>query len=147
MSQNGEVHGDGQRLVLLATTTITGAVTAVVTTPITLLTGMMYLVMQAQMAVGTGGTSIQAWVQTSIDGGTTWIDVATFAFANTPLRKVSAVNGYIAPAAQAFTATDGTLADNTIQQGVLGNRVRLKYTSVGTYSGGTTLTVNAIAKG
>src|SRR3990172_5480546 len=93
------------------------------------------LTVEAQFLYGSGGTSAKAYVQTSVDGGSTWFDVASFAFATTAANKVSAVNRSIAPASQAFTPTDGTLTDNTIIQGALGDRVRVKLITTGTYAG------------
>lgn len=137
---------DGRTLALLPETTITAAVAATAGTVFTGLAGMKYLVVYAQMKVGTGGSSIKAYVQTSLDGGTTWIDVMSFAFANTAAVKVSAVSVAVALAAAA-TGVDGALADNTILNGLLGDRVRVKYVTTGTYSGGTTITVSAVVKG
>jgi len=93
------------------------------------------LTLEAKFLYGAGGTSAKAYVQTSLDGGATWFDIASFAFATTAANKVSAVNRSIAPASQAFTPTDGTLTDNTIIQGVLGDRARVKLIVVGTYTG------------
>jgi hypothetical protein len=44
-------------------------------------------------------------------------------------------------------ATDGTSADNATVNGVLGDRVRVKYITTGTYSGATSIAVYAVAKG
>lgn len=143
--KSGAVHGSGQSTLLLPATTLTAAVTAVVTTPAITLSGMQYLAVQCNFLIGTGGTSLQVYVQTTLDG-VNWCDIMAFAFVNTPVRKVQAVNIFTALAAN-VTPTDGSLADNTILSGLLGKAIRLKYTSVGVYSGGTTIQVNSIAKG
>lgn len=147
MGLNAELHQDGQRIPMLTPTTITTAVTGITTTPVVLLAGLKYVVAQAIFVYGSGGTTAKAWLQTSFDGGETWVDIMNFAFTTASLSKVSAVNAYIAPASQAFAPSDATLADNTIIQGSLGDRLRLKYTTTGTYAGGTTLAVDVIAKG
>ncbi len=90
---------------------------------------------------GSGGTSCKVYIQTSLDGGTTWFDIAQHAFTTASANKVSAITTNIAPASQAFTPSDAALTDNTIIQGVLGDRYRLKIVSVGTYAGSTTVKV------
>ena len=44
------------------------------------------LVIQANFTYGSGGTSADAWVQTSLDGGTTWTDIANFHFTTASAR-------------------------------------------------------------
>ena len=133
-------------LSLLPQTTIAAAVTAVVTTPVTQLAGVRELMMQAQFLYGSWGTTAKAWVQTSFDGGTTWVDVACFSFTTAAATKISAVKTFTAVAA-AYVATDGTLTADTIKDGLIGDQVRVKYTTTGTYAGATSLTVTAVAKG
>lgn len=94
--------------------------------------------------VADAATSVKAWVQTSLDGGVTWFDIANFAFATTTLKKVAAVSTNIA--ATHATPTDATLADNTINNGLLGDRVRVTLTTVGTYGVGTSLKITGVAK-
>jgi hypothetical protein len=103
-----------------------------------------YLLMQAKFVYGSGGTSVKAYVQTSLDGGATWIDVASFAFTTasaTKLSKVLAVSSLTA----VTVPTDGSLTDNTVLDGVIGDRLRVKYVVVGTYAA-STLTVSVEAK-
>lgn len=141
---------NGQRIILLAPLTITAAVGATGTTPVTSLAGMKYLTAEAIFVYGSGGTNATAYVQTSLDGGTTWVDVIAFQFTTASLSKMSAVSVDIAFAASAYVPiapTDGTLTANTSVMGVLGDRVRLKYVTTGTYAGGTTLAVYAVVKG
>jgi hypothetical protein len=93
----------------------------------------------------TGGTSATIYLQTSLDGGTTWTDIHAQAYANTATNKITATNIYIAPGSQGVTGTDGSLAAGVLQ-GVLGDRFRLKITSVGTYAAATIAAV-LIVKG
>lgn len=146
MGLTSELHQNGQRMVLLPPLTISGAVAATVTSPVMLLSGMRYVIAEAKFLFGAGGTSVKAYIQTSIDGGLTWIDVIAFAFTGTAGNKVSAVSTTIALAA-AVAPTDGTLTDNTIVNGLLGDRIRLKYVTTGDYTGATSLAVYCIAKG
>lgn len=102
--------------------------------------------LQAKFAYGAGGTAVKAYVQTSLDQGVTWFDIACFAFTTSAATKVSSITTRIAPASQAFAPTDVTLTDNTIIQGVIGDQLRCKYVSTGTYTGTTHLTVTAVSK-
>lgn len=91
------------------------------------------LVIQANFVGASGGTSVDAYVQTSVDGGQTWTDIANFHFLTTPARKLFNLNGRTPVTTQA-TPTDGSLAANTAVDGLLGPQYRVKYTSVGVYS-------------
>jgi hypothetical protein len=91
-----------------------------------------------------GGTTTKVYIQTSLDGGTTWFDVAQHDFATTTASKLSAVNRCIAPATQAVAPGDGALTADTIVQGILGDRVRAKVAVVGTYTGASSLKVVAV---
>lgn len=133
-------------LTLLSATTITTAVTGVTTTPLTGLAAMESLTVQAALTYGSGGTTAKVWVQTSFDQGASWVDVMCFAFTTASAKKVSSVRVATAVAA-AYVPTDATMADDTIKDGLLGDRIRLKYTTTGTYAGNTSLAVYAIAKG
>lgn len=146
MATSGDVHTSGQRISLLDPLTIGAAVAATATTPVTILSGMTYLVAQAKFLYGAGGTTTKAFIQTSLDGGVTWIDIMCFAFTTSAATKVSAVVATTALTA-GITPTDGSLTDNTIVSGLLGDRVRVKYVTTGTYTGATSLEIDAIAKG
>ena len=97
---------------------------------------------QCSFTYGSGGTSVDAYIQTSLDGGTTWIDVAECNLLLASARKgynVSGLTGGTSPLA----FTDGALTANTaLAQGIMGNKWRTKIISVGTYAGGTTLNVD-----
>lgn len=125
---------------------ITGAISAVVQNTFSGLYGMKELSVEANFVYGSGGTTVKVWIQTSLDGGSNWIDIMSFAFATTSLRKVHTV---VMPAAVAtrtsVTPLDTALADNTIQDGILGDRLQAKITTDGTYAS-TTLDVNFVPK-
>lgn len=132
---------------LLPATTIAAAVAAVVTEPLSLgghEGAARYLGLQANFLYGSGGTTVKAWVQTSFDGGANWIDIANFAFTTAALRKVAGLTVNVA--ATHATPTDGTLADNTINNGLIGDRIRVKYTTTGTYGGATSLEIKAVLR-
>lgn len=148
MAYTSQVHINAQTLNLLGTPAAPAAVPAAgttVTTAITRLQGMKALEVQMNFTYGSGGTSVDIYVQTSLDQGLTWVDVMDMQALLVTVRKVGAVNTYIAAAAPA-AATDGSLAANTINNGILGDRIRVKMTVVGTYAA-STIAVTAIAKG
>jgi hypothetical protein len=97
--------------------------------------------LQANFIYGSGGTTADFWVQTSIDGGTTWCDIANFHFTTSSARKVFNLSS-LTPVTTQATPTDGTLASNTAVDGISGTKLRVKYTTVGTYGGSTTIAVD-----
>jgi|ERR1035437_1685180 hypothetical protein len=146
MSQSSDVHTNGLSINLLGTTTIAGNVT-VATPALPLLVGAKYLIVQANFVYGAGGGTTDAYVQTSMDAGVTWLDIMNFHFTTSSLVKVSAVSTVVALAA-GVSPGDGALSANTILNGLLGKQIRVKYVTASTvYSGVTTLTVSALVKG
>ena len=133
----------GGLITLLPTTTITTAVAAA-TGVVALGQGVRELLVEAAFTYGSGGTTGKFWVQTRVKGGT-WRDIMCFAFTTSSLTKFQKVSGGIALAAN-IGVSDAALADNTILDGLLGDELRVKYTTTGTYAGGTTAQVLASAK-
>lgn len=146
MIKSSDIHINGGHLQLLAALTIGAAVALTPGTPVLYLGGIKYLTVQATFLYGAGGTTAKAFVQTSLDGGVLWIDIMCFAFTTAAARKVSAVVNSTALAAAAVPVV-GALADDTILSGLLGDRIRLSYVTTGTYTGATSLAVDAVAKG
>jgi hypothetical protein len=99
--------------------------------------GMVAATLQFKFAYGSAGTTCKAYVQTSLDQGSTWIDVACATFTN--------LSG-LTPKTTAATPSDGALTDDTCLDGVLGDRWRAKVTSTGTYAGSTSLSVRMQAR-
>lgn len=112
---------------------ITTALNAVALTPIQNLEGMKAATIEAKLSYGSGGTSLKVWVQITLDRGATWIDVACFAFTTASAVKVINLSG-LTPVTTAITPGDGAMADNAVQDGVLGSAMRVKLTSTGTYA-------------
>ena len=129
----------------LVSETITTAQTAAIKGLTSGLYGMKSLAVEANFVYGSGGTTVDAFLQTSLDGGSNWIDIAQFAFLTTSLRKIHNLNASVA--ALNITPTDAALADNSVIDGLLGDQLRIKLTTVGTYAGGTTLNINFVPKG
>lgn len=121
---------------------ITGALTAQAQTAIEDLEGMLAATIVAKMTYGSSGTTIVAVVQTSIDGGTTWYDVARFDFTTASATKYVNLSGLTAKGATAVTA----LGSEGVVDGLLGSRMRAVITSTGTYAGGTLLDVRMVAR-
>lgn len=126
----------------LATLAITTAKSAQTTTVYQFSDGPpRNLALQGNFTYGSGGTSADAWVQTSLDG-TTWTDIANFHFTTSSARFIYNLSSGT-PVTTEYTATDGTLSANTAKDGVFGSMIRVKWTSVGTYGGSTTLSIDA----
>jgi len=105
---------------------------------------MQSLTVSLRFAYGSGGTTVKAYIQTSIDGGTTWDDVACWAPTNANASKRWNFSA-LTPVTTPITPSDGAMTDNTFQDGCLGDRVRLKVVSTGTYAGSTTLVGRMVA--
>lgn len=136
----------GSQRATLYSATLAAAITAVGQTPF-IIGSARILMLEAQFVYVGGGTSADVYVQTSIDGGTTWFDVANFHFLTTTASKISAV---VAEPSTPFTAGTvpgtGALAANTVLNGIIGDRIRALVTTVGTYTGATTLRVDVATK-
>ena len=131
---------------ILANLVFTTAVTALVTSPVQLSNDHPEsLLLQGNLTYGSGGTTISAWVQTSVDGGATWTDIANFSFTTSSARFLYNLSG-LTPVTTEYTATDGSLTANTAKDGIIGPLLRVKYTSTGTYGGSTTLRIDATTR-
>lgn len=106
------------------------------------LDGMQAVTLSARFTYGSGGTTCAAIVQTSLDQGATWIDIARFDFTTASARKVANLSGLLSKAVTAIAA----LSVEGVSDGVLGDRLRAIVTSTGTYAGGTSISVRAHAR-
>jgi len=130
-------------LQLLPPITITGAIaTPAVGEVANIGSAPRNLTLQATFTYGSGGTTTDAYVQTTLDGGLTWMDIANFHFTTSSATAVINLSA-ATPQTSQKTPADGTLASNTAVDGVLGPRFRVKYKSSGTYAGGTALRIDA----
>lgn len=128
---------------ILPVLTITGALTGLVSNEHLFVPGAVRnIVLQSTFTYGSSGTTTKVWLQTSFDGGTTWTDIICQAFTTSTSRKVSSVNIFVVGAEAG--ATDAALADDTELSGRIGDRIRLKYTTTGTYASSTTLKVDVV---
>jgi hypothetical protein len=111
------------------------------------LAGARSLQMQTTFTYVGGGTKVIVFLQTSLDGGVTWFDVISQTFLLATAVKLSALTDAVALAASTVPGAGGTLADDTILNGVLGDLFRVIATTTGTYTGATTVTVDLVSKG
>jgi hypothetical protein len=130
--------------------TITTAITTT-TTPVlqfrSTLALPVNLAVQCTFVYGSGGTTADAYLQTSLDGGVTWLDVYHCSVTTASLHQVVNLSSNT-PVTTPFTPTDGTLAANTVSaSAVFGSQWRCKYVSTGTYAGGTTLRIDVATSG
>ena len=125
--------------------TITTAQTASTKTEATGLVRAKAVALECIFTYGSAGTSAKVWVQTSFDDGATWVDIANFAHTTASLSRAYNLSA-LTPLTTVYTVTDGSLADNTCKDGLIGSRLRVKFTSTGTYAGSTTIKVYAVAK-
>lgn len=94
--------------------------------------GLLSLAAQLRLAYTSGGTSIKAYLQTSLDQESTAIDIACVVFGTA--GEVEALNfSALTPKTTQVTPSDGALADDTAVDGILGDRFRIKAVVVGTY--------------
>lgn len=122
--------------------TITAAQADVAQTEIVDLEGMLAATIVARLAFGSGGTSIAAIVETSLDGGATWLHVARFDFTTANATKYANLSGLAAKAAAAYAA----LSAEGVNDGLLGPIFRANLTTVGTYAGNTVLDIRMSAR-
>lgn len=125
--------------------TITTAQTASTKTAVRGLAAAKAVGLQCVFTYGSGGTTAKVYVQTSFDAGATWVDIAMFDHATTSLNRTYNLSA-LTPVTTVYTVTDGTLTANTAKDGLIGDQLRVKFTSTGTYAGTTTMAVYAIVK-
>lgn len=117
---------------------ITTPLTGAAQTAIDSLDGMTAVTLEAQFQYGSGGTSASAVVQTTMDNGSNWRDVARFDFTTASATKYANLSGLSAKAVTAYVA----LGSDSVNDGYLGNQLRVVLTTVGTYAN-TTLAIRA----
>jgi hypothetical protein len=111
---------------------------------LTRLEGMKRLSIQAILTYGSGGTVVKVYMQTTLDQGVTWFDVACLTFATATAKRGANVISNTSVAT--FTPAEVTLTDNTVLSGPLGDQIRYKAVSTGTYAGNTSLAVKVVVE-
>ena len=87
------------------------------------------LTVQCNFAYGSGGATVDAYVQMSVDGGSTWVDVAECHFTTASLRELYDIS-----------SLPSVASSRTAKGGMIGWRV--EYVSTGTYADGTMLQID-----
>jgi hypothetical protein len=104
---------------------------------------MAAVTLQANFTYGSGGSTLKVDVETSMDQGLTWVAIARFAFSTASAEKLVNLSG-LTPVTTVYTPA--TLSDDAVKDGVLGDRLRAKITSTGTYAGNTSVSVRAAVR-
>lgn len=108
-------------------------------TSVTGLESVSSVTAQLRFEYGSGGTDARAYLQTSLDQGQTWIDLACVLFG---IASETAVFNFTSSTPSLFSGspplplvpTDGALSDDTAVDGIIGDRFRVKIVSTGTYA-------------
>jgi hypothetical protein len=108
------------------------------------LEGMLSCLFDIRMSYGasSGTPSVRAYLQTTGDEGTTVCDIACVLFEAASEHKMLNFSA-LTPKLSQVTPTDASLADDTAVDGILGNKLRLKVVTIGTYSGSTQVIARA----
>lgn len=109
------------------------------------LEGLLAICAQLRFVYGSGGTSVTAYLQTSLDQENVAIDIACVVFGTASENAVINLSA-LTPKTTQVTPTDGALSNDTCVDGVLGDRFRIKLVSVGTYAGSTSLVASAVVR-
>ncbi|QXX74242.1 hypothetical protein [Methylovirgula sp. HY1] len=96
------------------------------------LAGITALTLQFAFKFGSGSGTVTAYVQTSLDQGQSWIDIAAVQFTNASSTQIVNLSGLV-PQTTPLTPTQGTLAAGTCVDGVLGDRVQAVVVTTGAY--------------
>jgi hypothetical protein len=94
-------------------------------------TGNKGMSMQMVFTYGSGGTTVDAKVQTSLDGGTTWVDIwHASQFTTSNATRLASVQQVVSVS----DTSNAALGAATIRDGFLGPLLKVTYTGVGTYT-------------
>ncbi len=98
--------------------------------------------LQCNFVYGSGGTTAILRVQTSLDGGASWLDAARFDFATANSRKIANLSGLTVGAVAEYAA----LSAEGKNDGLLGPLARAILTTTGTYAGATSIACRLVAR-
>lgn len=126
---------------LLNLKNIGAALGTTTTTPARFVVAPRNISVQGNFTYDSGGTTVDAWVQTSLDNGNTWVDIAQVHFTTSSGRFAYNLNSQT-PVMTEYVPTDGALTANTAKDGILGNQIRVKYSTTGTYGGASKLSID-----
>ena len=109
------------------------------------LEGMLSCGVEIKFSYGSGGTNCRVYVQTSLDQGSTWIDVICKLFTTSSGTFLFNLSG-LTPKTTGLAPSDGSLADDSSIDGILGDRFRGKVTSTGVYGTNTSVSLRLVAR-
>lgn len=100
--------------------------------------GALAALISANFAYGSGGDTLKVIVETTPDQGTTWVEVARFAFAQASEHNVVNLSA-LTPVTTVYTPA--ALSDDAVKDGVFGDRWRARILKGGgaAYAGNTSL--------
>lgn len=104
------------------------------------LEGVTALTFEANFTYAAGGTTLKVDLETSVDQGLNWLPICRIAFTTASALKVVNVSG-LTPKIAAITPA--VPADDACTDGILGDRFRVRITSVGVYTGNTLVSTRA----
>jgi hypothetical protein len=109
------------------------------------LDGMVAATISANFVYGSGGDTLKAVVEVTLNQGATWIEVVRLAFAQASAEKVVNLSA-LTPVTTVYAPT--TLSDDTVKDGVLGPRWRARAIkgAGAAYAGNTSLSLRLIAR-
>lgn len=107
------------------------------------LEGVTALTFEANFTYAAGGTSLKVDLETSVDQGTNWLPACRIAFTTASALKVVNISG-LTPKIAAITPS--VPSDDACTDGVLGDRFRVRITSIGTYTGNTLISTRAAVR-
>jgi hypothetical protein len=112
--------------------------------PVCNLQGMTAASLQLRLSSAAGGTSINVFIQTTLDQGQSWFDVTCVQFTTTPGVQVLNLSGLDKAAPSSPTSLG--LTPGTILDGPLGDSLQAIVISEGTYTGAPLVSVRGIAR-
>lgn len=109
------------------------------------LDGMKSVTISANFVYGSSGDTLKAVIETSLNQGSTWIEVARLAFAMASAEKVANLSA-LTPVTTVYAPA--ALSDDTVKDGVFGSYWRARIIKGGgaAYAGNTSLSVRMDAR-
>lgn len=115
----------------LASLQISAAMSLKLLTPVTGLSGMKSVGLEANFQYGSGGTTCSLIAATTFDGGTTWRQIARFDFTTASAVKTANLQTLTSKAVAAYA----DLASEGVNDQILGDQLAAFIVSTGTYAG------------
>jgi hypothetical protein len=108
--------------------------------PVANLQGMTALSCQVRFFYGSGGTKTNVYIQSSIDQGQSWFDIANIAFTTSSAAELVNLSG-LGAVTTPTPPSNLALSDNTTLNGSMGDRLQAVVVSTGAYAGSTLASV------